>query len=92
MITQGKSQTRNQMLWGGFALLVIILGVGAYLLTRPKPIPTTVVNPVPPTPPTSMSSVAIAAKYTPSVVRIEVAWSLIDVTQWARSEPGFSAQ
>jgi S1-C subfamily serine protease len=78
MISQGKSQTRNQMLWGGFALLVIILGVGAYLLTRPKPAPTTIVNTV--TNPTGMmSSVDIATKYTPAVVRIEVAWGLIDV-------------
>jgi len=76
MITQGKKQTRNQMLWGGFALLLIILGVGAYLLTRPKP-----VIPLPPAPAGkgTMSSVDIASKYTPAVVRIEMAWSLIDV-------------
>ncbi len=80
MITQGKSQTRNQMLIGGFALLVIILGVGAYLLTRPKPTPTTIVNNVTnPTGDGRVSGVDIAAKYTPAVVRIEVAWSLIDV-------------
>jgi pSer/pThr/pTyr-binding forkhead associated (FHA) protein len=79
MITQGKSQTRNQMLWGGFALLLIILGVGAYLWTRPKSV--TYINPTPPPSPSTgkMSSVDIAAKYTPAVVRIEVAWSLIDV-------------
>jgi serine protease Do len=78
MISQGKSQTRNQMIWGGFALLLIILGVGAYLLTRPKP-PVTVINPTTPAK-TGMSSVDIASKYTPAVVRIEVAWSLIDVS------------
>jgi S1-C subfamily serine protease len=61
---------------------VIILGVGAYLLTRPKPTPTTIVNNVPANNGNDgkMSSVDIAAKYTPSVVRIEVAWGLIDVT------------
>ncbi len=81
MIGQGKSQTRNQMLWGGFALLVIILGVGAYLWTRPKSIINNIVNPVATnTTKDTMSSVDIATKYTPAVVRIEVAWSLIDVT------------
>jgi len=77
MISQGKTQTRNQMLWGGFALLLIIVGVGAYLLTRPKPV--TVINNTTQAAKTGMSSVDIAKAYTPAVVRIEMAWSLIDV-------------
>ncbi len=82
MIVQGKSQTRNQMLWGGFALLVIILGVGAYLWTRPKSVINNIVNPVASNNITkdTMSSADIATKFTPAVVRIMVAWSLIDVT------------
>ena len=75
MIKQGSNKTRNQMLWGGFALLLIILGVGGYMLTRPKPTVTVINNAgnngV-------VSSAEIAAKNTPAVVYIEVAWSLID--------------
>lgn len=74
MISQGRTKTRNQMLWGGFALLLVILGVGAYLLTRPKPsiyINNSSNN-------GTLSSADIAARSTNAVVYIEVAWSLID--------------
>ena len=56
--------------------------MGAYLWTRPKSIINNIVNPVASnnTSKDTMSSVDIATKYTPAVVRIEVAWSLIDVT------------
>jgi serine protease Do len=79
MITHGKTETRNQMLWGGFALLLVVLGAGGYLLTRPAkttPGKTIVVNNGPET----LDGAQIAAKNTDAVVYIEVAWSLIDGT------------
>jgi S1-C subfamily serine protease len=81
MITHTKTQTRNQMLWGGFAILLVILGLGGYLLTRPvkKEVhdrPVTLVDPS--KDPNFMAPEAIAHKYTDAVVYIEVAWSLLD--------------
>ena len=80
MITHGKSQTRNQMLWGGFAVLLVLLAGGGYLLTRPsKNIEKTFyVNNGDPKSKDLVNSADIASKNTDSVVYIEAAWSLLD--------------
>jgi serine protease Do len=78
MITQNRNQTRNMMLVAGLVLLAIVGGVSGYLLTRPKPHAQIITNIVK-TGTEALSSEQIAATSTPSVVYIEVAWSLIDV-------------
>ena len=74
MINQGKTQARKQMLWGGFALLLVVLAVGGFLLTRPKQSVTILNN----SNNGVLSASEIAAKSTDAVVYIEAAWSLID--------------
>jgi S1-C subfamily serine protease len=77
MITQTRSQTRNQMLAVGFVLLLIVAGGGAYLLTRPASVK--VVERVHDGPTSNkVDGSVIAQKNTPAVVYIEVAWNLID--------------
>jgi serine protease Do len=77
MIGQQKSQSRTQLVVVSLVLLAVIGGLGAYLLTRPKP-----VIPVPQAPkpdcPGCMNSAQIATQYTPAVVFIEVSWNLVD--------------
>lgn len=77
MIAQNKHQTRNMMVAIGLVLLAAVGGVSGFLLTRPKPHPqiiTTVVK----AGGEGLGSEQIASSNTPSVVYVEVAWSLID--------------
>jgi S1-C subfamily serine protease/pSer/pThr/pTyr-binding forkhead associated (FHA) protein len=79
MITQTKKEGRTQMVVVALVLLAVIGGVAAYFLTRPKP-PAVVVNPVNSNPNSGkLNSAQIASASTPSVVYIEVSWSLLDV-------------
>lgn len=77
MIAQNKNQTRNMTVAVGLAILAAIGGVSGYLLTRPKPRPQIITNVVKAVP-DGFGSEQIAAANTPSVVYVEVAWSLID--------------
>lgn len=77
MISQNRNQTRNLVLAAGLAMLALIGGVSGYLLTRPKPHPEIITNVVK-TGTDGIGSEQIASANTPSVVYIEVAWSLID--------------
>ena len=85
MITHGKTQTRNQMLWGGFAVLLVLLAGGGYLLSRPSKTTekTFYVNNGDPKSKDLVNGAEIASKNTDSVVYIEAAWSLIDVANSA---------
>lgn len=76
MLTQTKTQTRNNMLFGGIILLVLLAGVATYVFLR-KPIQvTTVINK---NDSKSLTPTQIAAVATDSVVFFEVGWKLIDV-------------
>lgn len=77
MINQNRNQTRNMVLAAGLVMLAVIGGVSGYLLTRPKPHPQIITNVVK-AGADGLSSEQIASANTPSVVYIEVAWSLID--------------
>jgi S1-C subfamily serine protease len=74
MITQTKKESRTQMIVVVLVLLAVICGASAYFLTRPKPAPVVIA------PPSSgqLGSAQIASLNTPSVVYIEVSWSLLD--------------
>lgn len=79
MITQTKTQTRNQMLYAGLALLLIVGATTGFLLTRKTPAgKTTVINNVVDHGPDTTPSTEIADKFTPAVVYIESEWSLVD--------------
>lgn len=75
MITQNKTQTRNNMLIGGLVLFALVAAIAAYVYMR-KPVVTTVVHKAEST---SLSPTQIAAVATDSVVFFEVGWKLIDV-------------
>lgn len=77
MIGQHKNQTRNMVVAAGLVLLAVLGGVSGYLLTRPKPHPQIITNVVK-AGSDGLGSDQIASSNTPSVVYIEVAWSLID--------------
>jgi len=77
MIGQQKAQSRTQMVVMSLVLLAVIGGVTAYLLTRPKPAPVTVLKPTSDCP-GCMNPAAIASQYSPAVVFIQVAWNLVD--------------
>jgi serine protease Do len=75
MITQTKTQTRNNMLIGGLVLFALLVGVAGYVYMR-KPVVTNVIHKAEST---SLSPTQIAAAATDSVVFFEVGWKLIDV-------------
>lgn len=77
MITQHKNQTRRTVLAVGLVLLAVIGGVSGYLVTRPKP-HAQIINNVVKAGTDGFGSDQIASSNGPSVVYIEVAWSLID--------------
>lgn len=77
MLTQSRNQTRNMVLVASLVLLALLGGVSGYLLTRPKPHAQTITNIVKASG-DGLGSEQIASASTPSVVYIEVAWSLID--------------
>ena len=77
MITQHKNQTRNMVLAAGLAMLAVLGGVSGYLVTRPKP-RAQIINNVVKAGTDGLGSEQIASANTPSVVYIEVAWSLLD--------------
>jgi serine protease Do len=77
MITQHQNQTRSMVLAAGLAMLAQIGGVSGYLITRPKP-RTQIITNVVKAGTGGLASEQIASTNTPSVVYIEVAWSLID--------------
>ncbi len=77
MITQNKTQTRNQLLMAALAVLLLVGATTGFLLTRKQPKPVnnvTYVN----NGPDSLSSTVIADKNTPAVIYIEAEWSLVD--------------
>lgn len=77
MITQHKNQTRNMALAAGLVVLAVMGGVSGYLVTRPKP-RAQIINNIVKAGTDGLGSEQIASANTPSVVYIEVAWSLID--------------
>jgi S1-C subfamily serine protease len=78
MIAQTKSESRRNLVLVVGALLIVIAGVAAFLLLRPKPQPgTTIINSGDPS---IMTAAQIASAYTNSTVYIEFAWKLINLT------------
>jgi serine protease Do len=77
MITQTKTQTRNQMLlFGGLAVIVLCVVGGILIARRGKA--TVIVTPAAPVN-TAMTPTQIAAMATDSVVMFQVGWKLVDV-------------
>jgi serine protease Do len=78
MITQTKTQTRNNMLIGGLMLFVLLVAVATYAYLRKPTTITRVIHKTEANPNGALTPTQIAAAATDSVVFIEVAWKLVD--------------